>query len=391
MKEKRLAELFELHIQKKCSPSEERELLQLLLDPNLQRRKNELADGLFDAISNDTSLMNNLQADAIFNSILAEAPSVALNAGTRSTHFPPAEGIRFLKTAWFRYAAVLLLVAAAAAFLYNYNSKPQKEVAQQQSPVPDVQPGGNRALLTLADGSTIVLDNAANGNLADQGNTKILKLDGGSLAYQPGKANGKVMHNTISTPKGGQYQIILPDGSKVWLNASSSIRFPTAFTSGRPVTITGEAYLEVAPDKTRPFIVKAAGTEVQVLGTAFNINAYPDEASVKTTLVEGSVKIAGNILKPGQAFKNGELVSTNVEQDVAWKNGLFDFQDKDLREVMRQLARWYNIEVIYENGIPEVEFGGQMGRDLKLSTVLTFLKKTNIHFKLEGNTLTVMP
>jgi ferric-dicitrate binding protein FerR (iron transport regulator) len=177
----------------------------------------------------------------------------------------------------------------------------------------------------------------------------------------------------------------------VWLNAASSIRFPTAFTSDRRVTITGEVYMEVAPDKAKPFIVKAANTEVQVLGTAFNINAYPDEATVKTTLVEGSVKIAGNVLKPGQAFKNGQLVSTNVEQDVAWKNGLFDFQDKDLREVMRQLARWYNINVIYENGIPEVEFGGQMGRNLKLSTVLTFLKKTNIHFKLEGNTLTVMP
>jgi len=266
----------------------------------------------------------------------------------------------------------------------------------------DVSPGGDKATLTLADGSTIILDDAQNGTLAQQGAAKIIKLDG-KLSYDQTKKNVKeVVYNTISTPKGGQYQLELPDGSLVWLNASSSIHFPTSFVENeRRVNVTGEAYFEVAKNLSKPFIVGVNNSEVQVLGTHFNINSYNDEDDMKTTLLEGSVKFVSgantNILKPGQQSqlaKNGDIkVVSDVDVDkvVAWKNGLFDFENAGIETVMRQLSRWYDVEVEY-NGKPDDIFIAEMRRNIKLSDALKALELTGkVRFDIQGKKIIVMP
>ncbi|MBO9572409.1 MAG: FecR domain-containing protein, partial [Chitinophagaceae bacterium] len=261
---------------------------------------------------------------------------------------------------WFRYAAAILIIFGIGAYLWNTLQK-NKPLITQIKPVPvknDILPGSNKALLTLADGSTITLDSAANGQLATQGNSKIIKKDG-VISYsvgQPIPSHGGVVspnggtgvgsvqrlsYNTMSTPKGGQYQLTLADGTRVWLNAASSITYPTAFNNKiREVSITGEAYFDVAKNKSQPFIVKTNEEQVTVLGTEFNINAYPDEIS-KTSLINGSVKIGAQILQPGEAFINNKIIKTNITQDIAWKNGVFDFNDLNGEQAMRQLSRWY--------------------------------------------------
>ena len=266
----------------------------------------------------------------------------------------------------------------------------------------DVSPGRDKATLTLADGSTIVLDDAKNGTLAQQGNSKVIKF-GGKISYDPTNKNSKeIVYNTISTPKGGQYQLELPDGSLVWLNATSSIRFPTSLVEKeRRVEITGEAYFEVAKNRDNPFIVTVNNSEVQVLGTHFNINAYNDEDDVRTTLLEGSVRFVDGanttILKPGQQSqltKNGNVkVVSDVDVDkvVAWKNGLFDFDNAGIETVMRQLSRWYNVDIEY-NGKTDDLFIAEMRRNIKLSDALKALELTGkVRFEIEGKKIIVMP
>ena len=266
----------------------------------------------------------------------------------------------------------------------------------------DVLPGGDKATLTLADGSKIVLDDAQNGTLAQQGRSKIIKVDG-KLTYDPAYKNSKeIVFNTISTPKGGQYQLELPDGSKVWLNANSSIHFPTAFVEKeRRVEITGEAYFEVAKNRDMPFIVTVNHAEIQVLGTHFNVNAYNDEDIIKTTLLEGSVRfvhgVSTNMLKPGQQSQlasNGMikvLSNVDLEEVVAWKNGMFDFKNAGIETVMRQLSRWYDVEIEY-NGKTDDLFFADMRRNIKLSDALKALELTGkIKFDILGKKIIVMP
>lgn len=277
-----------------------------------------------------------------------------------------------------------------------------KSEIDQQRFTNDVLPGGDKATLTLADGSTIVLDDAQNGTLAQQGNSKIIKLDG-KLSYDPtNKNSGEIVYNTVSTPKGGQYQLELPDGSQVWLNATSSIHFPTSFIGNeRKIEITGEAYFEIARDPNAPFIVKINNAEVQVLGTHFNVNAYSDEDNVKTTLLEGSVKFVNNgnvnILKPGQQSqltKEGTTkVVSNVDVDkvVAWKNGMFDFEQAGIETVMRQLSRWYDVEIEYKGKTDDL-FIAEMRRNIKLSDALRALELTGkVKFDIQGKKIIVMP
>ena len=207
----------------------------------------------------------------------------------------------------------------------------------------EVMPGSDRAVLTLADGEMITLDSSAGDVLRGHG---ISNADA-TVSYVGSRKTFSM--NTLSTPRGGQYKLRLSDGTMVWLNAASSIRFPTFFRGGqREVTITGEAYFEVAKNADRPFIVHTRSESITVLGTRFNINAYPDEAFVKTSLVEGSIKIDRFVLKPGTAYADGKIVDTDIQQDIAWKNSYFNFNGSDLAAVMRQLSRWYDIEVKYD-------------------------------------------
>ncbi|WP_161596895.1 FecR family protein [Chitinophaga vietnamensis] len=296
-------------------------------------------------------------------------------------------------------AATLALMVIAGSVVYKQYRKARPEISATQRL--DPAPGGNRAVLTLADGSTIVLDSAHDGVLSQQGGTKVIKLASGKLAYNTDGTSGPVQYNTITTPNGGQYHIELPDGSHVWLNAASSLRFPASMNgTSRMVELTGEAYFDVAASAGKPFSVKMRGGTVDVLGTQFNVNAYAEEAAVKTTLLKGAVRINGMNgalqLSPGQ---QGQLIPganpllaqhADIEQAVAWKNGYFQFDGNSLPELMRQIARWYDLSVVYVGQVPDHEFTGKISRAVYLSEVLKALELSDVHCKLNGKQLIVM-
>lgn len=304
---------------------------------------------------------------------------------------------------WLGVAAAAAIVITGSLIWYNLNENKTKELVFATKSKPDeksdILPGGNKAVLTLADGSTIVLDSANNGTLSHQGNVTVIKMNDGKLAYDKGGAAGKIMYNTITTPRGGQYQLVLADGSKVWLNAESSLKFPVAFTGReRKVELTGEGYFEVAHDASKPFRVSVNDMTVEVLGTHFNVNAYGDENNVKATLLEGSVKVAEGgqsvMLQPGQQAKvSTEKISVvnnvNLESVVAWKEGLFYFDNDNIQKVMRQLERWYDIDVSYEGSIPAALFSGQMKRNLTLSQVMQILEYNNIKYSIVGRRMII--
>lgn len=294
-------------------------------------------------------------------------------------------------------AAIIIVTLSITAFLWFRNNNDQQLVDQQQPPAREIPAGKSGAILTLADGSQVVLDSVGNGLLAQQ-NGSALSIKNGQLVYDPAaKTTTEIVYNTMSTPRGRQFEITLPDGTHVWLNAASSIRYPTAFTGKeRKVELNGEAYFEVVKNARQPFIVDARNkATIEVLGTSFNISAYENEKSLNTTLLDGSVKVNGAILKPGQQARVTEEVRvidhTDIDKVMAWQRGFFNFEGATLEEVMQQLERWYDIDVEYENGIPDIEFGGEMSRSMSLSGVLIALEKSGIHYRLEGRKLIVLP
>ena len=310
---------------------------------------------------------------------------------------------------FFRAAAVLSIVSISSLLYYFLaNRQAEKKMPGEvavAAPIKDIAPGGNKATLTLGDGSTIVLDSTLNGQLGTQGNARIIKLDNGQLQYQQGNTSispGEIVYNTIATPRGGQYQVVLADGSNVWLNASSSIRFPTDFSgSVREVEVTGEAYFEVAHNISKPFGVTVKGMYIKVLGTHFNVMAYDDENGINTTLLEGSLKVSNEkgdaLVSPGQqAVLNNKgsfrvINHADVEEAVAWKNGKFFFNSADIRSVMRQIERWYNVDVTFERD-GDLHFTGQLSRYANVSQLLRKLELTNeIHFRIEKGKITVLP
>jgi len=296
-------------------------------------------------------------------------------------------------------AVIIIIISTGTLFYRNYIkvNDAKHTIAKAQN---DIPPGGNVATLTLADGRKISLTDAKNGHLAEQSGIKISKTADGQLIYSISDSEASSQsnaYNTIETPPGGQYQVILPDGSKVWLNSASSLRYPVRFTNNeRKVEISGEAYFEVAHNSRMPFKVINRNQTVEVLGTHFNIMAYPDESSTNTTLLEGSVKIIkenkSKIILPGQQtrVKNGDIdvATVDVTQVIAWKEGYFMFKNEDIRSIMRQISRWYNLEVKYEGSIPEKVFGGKISRTRNVSEVLEILESTgSIRFKIiPGNT-----
>jgi transmembrane sensor len=301
-------------------------------------------------------------------------------------------------------ASLLIFISGAAIYFALRNTKHNtiaKAPPQQLKNI--VTPGSNKAILTLSDGSTIILDDTKNGRVAQQGGTQIAKLANGQIVYNASDNKpAEVVYNSLTTPRGGQFKLTLPDGSEVWLNAASSIKYPTAFIGNeRKVEISGEAYFEIAHNAAKPFKVSVNGMEVKVLGTHFNINAYNDEASVKTTLLEGSVTLtkgsAVTTLKPGQQAQLGNsgnikvIDNVDIDQVVAWKNGYFSFNRSDLQTVMRQIARWYDVEIIYKGKIPERQFGGKIYRNSNLLEVLKILEESKVHFSIEEKKIIVRP
>jgi transmembrane sensor len=304
---------------------------------------------------------------------------------------------------WTAAAVVLFSMAFGAYYLnskYNKTVLPLEFAGQKGE---YIKPGGNKAVLTLSDGSHIALDDVANGEIAKESGVQITKTADGRLLYtaRPGLSHVKVGYNTIATPKGGQYRIALPDGTMVWLNAASSLKYPSVFTgAARNVELTGEAYFEVAKNKNMPFMVKTRKQEVEVLGTHFNINAYEDENGVKTTLIEGSVKVKlpsnkSTVLKPGDqsdVLTDIKVSQVDASSVIDWKQGLFWFNDESIFSIMRQFSRWYNIDVEYRGDVSNIRFGGQVSRMKNLSQVLRIMELTkSIQFKVEGNKIIVMP
>lgn len=310
--------------------------------------------------------------------------------------------VRTISRKWWRYAAAatILICIGAGAYVWKSSRKAERLLVDvhQQLPSNDVMQGKEGAVLTLADGSSVVLDNRDNGIVTTQGNTKVL-IRNGRLVYDVAANQKEVLYNTMTTPNGREYRMILPDGSQVWLNAASSITYPTAFDGkDRTVAITGEAYFEVFKDQSKPFHVKVNDMDVRVLGTHFNINSYANEAAIKTTLLEGSVQVLRNgqtsLLKPGQqavASRREFEVVENVDMGkvMAWKNGLFNFDHASLEAVMRELARWYDMDVKYEGEIPTRTFRGKITRDLSLMQVLGTLDDVGVKFRIEGKTIVV--
>lgn len=323
---------------------------------------------------------------------------------------------RSLQRHWLRYAAAVICLLAAGTYLWFRNmEQPAKSTA---GTIPEeIVPGKQGAVVTLADGSEVVLDSLGNGIVASENGAQVVLKDG-QLTYDPtGITENKIVYNTTRTPRGRQFKLQLPDGTMVWLNAASSLRYPTTFGGAdRRVEITGEAYFEVARNPRQPFFVKINDqAEVEVLGTSFNVNAYKEEASINTTLIDGSIRASvvpdakqGNaesaVLKPGQqarimnlladASKSSIKIVNNADFDkvLAWKNGLFNFQDKSFEEVMRLLERWYDIEVVYEQGVPDIQFVGEMSRDVSFEGLIRVLKESEVHFRLEdGKRLIIMP
>jgi transmembrane sensor len=318
-----------------------------------------------------------------FEDMLSRADKASTSHLPRITH-----RIYFLRTAWFRYAAAIVILFGIGAYLWNTQQKKTPASTTEASAKAvknDVAPGNTKATLTLSNGRKVELT-PETGIITEPGIA--IQNANGRLEY--GKAE-KVVFNTMSTPRGGQYQLTLPDGTNVWLNAASSITYPTAFTSGtREVTITGEAYFEVRKNRSKPFIVKTPKEDITVLGTYFNINAYPDEAAMKTTLLEGAVRIGNITLQPGQAYQDGKIVKTNVNQDIAWKNGVFNFHQVALKRAMIQLSRWYDVDIEFIGDVSDIQLGGKIGMQLSLQQVLKGLEDADIRFELAGKKLTVI-
>ncbi len=303
------------------------------------------------------------------------------------TGVSPTSRILFMRGSWFRYAAAILLIVGVFFYFHTHRQDDKKLAVADGTVIveqDDVLPGSNKAVLTLSGGQEIMLDSSSSNVLSEKGIISDLAM----ISYSGNVRNTGT--NTLTTPRGGQYRLKLNDGTMVWLNAASSVTYPAVFTGDRrEVAITGEVYFEVAKDKNKPFYVRAGGMEVKVIGTHFNINAYPDEQAVKTSLLEGAVMINNRILKPGEAYYNGEVVKTDLDQDIAWKNGVFNFNNADIFMVMRQLSRWYNIDVEYGGKIKPRIFSGEMDKGLTLSQVIKILGETGVEFRIDGNKLIV--
>lgn len=335
------------------------------------------------------------QADELFNAILMQAEGL---------HHQPAK-IAFFKS-WKRIAAAAILIILGIGAYFFINPGAKEDLTETTIPVTEdvAAPANIRATITLSNGQRIYLDSVGNGQLATQDNVKLVKLSNGELAYQTatGKGSKEIKYNTLVNPRGSQVATItLADGSKVWLNAGSSITFPIGFVgSERKVSITGEAYFEVAHNPAMPFEVSRGETKVQVLGTRFNVNAYDDEADIKVTLLEGSVKtFIGNrqsvIIKPGQQAQVSTFIKVvdeiDLEQVMAWKNGVFKFRNTNIEEIMRQLARWYDVEISYQGNFADLNFGGTISREANVSELLKRLEATEAcRFIISDRKITVV-
>ncbi|TBO40437.1 FecR family protein [Pedobacter kyonggii] len=357
----------------------------------------DLMDGVPDHISGLTDEERLLMEDEIFERILQNIEAKE----HQKLSLRPKKSIYSWKV--LAVAASLFLCLSMVLLWMQYSSSfsPKKGFKSSQSA--SIRPGGNKAVLTLDDGSLLVLTDANLGKVADQYDMSVVKTAEGELSYKKRKGENpsEMVYNTITTPVGGKYSVILPDGSKVWLNSKSSLRFPTSFTGEeRSVQMTGEVYFEVVKNPKQPFKVRSGGTEISVLGTHFNVMAYNDEADQKTTLLEGSIHLStGNfskLLKPGQQASinqsTGIAVSNNIDLEavMAWRNDLFVFKDMEIKDIARQLSRWYDVQVVFKGTPSKIPYTGTIAKDVALSEILSMLQFTGLKYELNDHVLTII-
>lgn len=389
----RLTYLFFQYFNKKIAQDELDELMLLLNDPANEEQVKTLMENAYEVFEPQKNVFGDAQHKQLFSNILAHNNTIIKET--------PVVRPRML---WWRMAAAVLLLIAAGTWWFSSRQAEPVTVADNRG---NVLPGGNKATLVLGDGSTITLDSTGN-QVIRQGNATINQHNG-SLQYSAGNNDAVVSYNTLTIPTGGQFRITLQDGSVVWLNSSSTLRYPTAFTGKeRIVELQGQGYFEIAKNASQPFRVKVLRgpgretppMEVQVLGTHFDIMAYADENVIKTTLLEGAVKVnqgaALAILEPGQqAVLNNmdnklSVQNTDVNQAIAWKTGFFEFANTDLATIMRQIARWYDVEVVFRKKYPVEQFFGRINRNLPLSDILGLLEESGLHFRVEGKKVFVL-
>lgn len=387
----RLEYLFDRYVSQECSSQEFEELMQLLAQPENETAIKDLIANVAERTDIELRLSEHA-SNAILQNILDVNKGVVV----------PLKRDKGIFRRWKHIAAAAVVFLLAGATYWLFEKRPSDKVEVAAEKTIKILPGGKRALLTIADGSTISLGNIKNGKLAQQGNTVIYEK-GGQLVYNAHASpnnGGLLMYNVLSTPRGGQYELTLPDGSRVWLNAESSLRFPASFVGNeREVELTGEAYFEVAKNKEKPFRVHVGGMKVEVLGTRFNVNGYAEEGNIVTSLLEGSVKLTKgsikDLLKPGQqAILNKKkeeiaIADADMGEAIAWKNGLFQFKGDDIAAIMREVGRWYNVEIIYSENISPRQFEGKISRQAELSEVLRILELSDIKFTVEGKRIIV--
>lgn len=388
----RFGELFDKYYNGTATRDETEEFLLLVQDPLREKELQSLMAKAWGQLSTPENILSVNSGQDIISFILSQ----------RNAESSPVPEPQTRSLAWVKYAAAAVVMLLAG---YWYAQRDQVE----RSPKSDaalaanaITPGGEKATLRLDDGSTIALDHAQNGLLASEGSVHVNKTDAGKLEYKTvTSASTEIHFNTVETPRGGKFEVTLPDGSKVWLNSSSSIRFPTGFSQHlREVRITGEVFFEVRKDPKRPFHVQFSDETVEVLGTSFNVRAYPDEPRPKTTLVEGSVKLTHGQnqleLRPGQqgaVRQGGRLTAENVdiEETIAWKNGMFYFKNASIESIMLEASRWYDIEVTYQGAIPHRQFTGKVSRSVKIDELLGMLQYTGVHYRINGRKITIHP
>ncbi len=397
----RLSYLFHRYYNARATDPEINELMELVRKSGNDDMLAELTRAAWEDLKeSDEGVFPPEVTDRVLNSII---PSARMEESGEEDYDRAAGNAGLINPWWRKYsvaAAVALIFLAGGWWKWHNGRKGDGGAAIEVQA--DIRPGANRATLTLADGSVIRLADVSEGIISRQGDAEIKKLADGEIAYKlAGSPVQDNRINTVSTPRGGQFRVSLPDGSMVWLNASSLIRFPTGFAADeRRVEVEGEVFFEVKKDAARPFRVVFGGNEVEVLGTSFNITHYPDEAVSRTTLVEGSVSLQSggkaNVLKPGQEASIAvsgavKIAEVDVEEVIAWKNGLFYFKETDIGSIMRQVSRWYDVEVSYDGEIPEKQFTGKVRRSVELSDFMEMLEYAGVNYRVHGRQMTIIP
>lgn len=375
----------------------------------------------FDEVDQDEQYFNHLQNDTlsrfrVFEEVrrrtgdLGQTP-IEYSIPTVQAPSTPTKTFSLPRVArWVAAASILVILIGGYSYFYSPFRRSLKDDIGRRVPAKgDILPGGNKAILRLANGTKITLDSARDGVLATIGNIQIHKLQNGQVAYQPvdgkgaktiGKASVPLAYDCLSTPRGGQYQLTLPDGSKVWLNSESTLSYPVAFVgSQRKVRLSGEGYFEVVTDAAHPFHVETAKGDIEVLGTSFNVSSYPDEKAEMTTLLTGKIKVNTTaktvLLRPGeQVFQTASSMAIrhpNLQTVTAWRRGFFNFSEADVQTVMLQLSRWYDVDFRFEGAPTTEKIDGLISRDLRLSEALTVLRNLHINVTLVDRTIIIRP